>query len=299
MSDDHGTTELDEDISEKSTKKSKTFARGTVDINEPVKKWPTESDDEAKKYDSQRKVLNVLRSPMDVIRNDWRAFMAEFVATMMFVFLSTGLIVSYYKDKTEGGDLGAGLVSIAFGIGISLSTMIYTVANISGGHLNPAVTVSLFLIRQIELFKAIGYIICQLLGGIVGTALMYGVMPDNVTEQVHMGATALGYGVTPAEGCAIETCLTFILVFTVCATAELSGDLKHMGRFAPLVIGYAVLVDHMVGVPFTGASMNPARSFGPAVVGNYWVNHWVYWVGPMVGGIIASVTYHYLFILKD
>jgi len=243
--------------------------------------------------------MDFFKSPMEILRNDWRALVAEFVATMMFVFMGTGLIVSYNKDRTEGGDLGAGLVSIAFGFGISLSTMIYTVANISGGHLNPAVTVGLLIIRQIELFKAIGYVICQLGGAIAGTALMYGVMPDNITESVHMGATSLASGVTPGEGCAIEICLTFILVFTVCATAELSGDLKHMGRFAPLVIGYAVLVDHMIGVPFTGASMNPARSFGPAVIGNYWLNHWVYWVGPMIGGIIASVTYHYLFILYD
>jgi len=296
MSDEHE-TELEDYTTDK--KKDKLNERGNVDINEPVTKWRSETDDEAKQYKSQRKVLDVLRSPLDVLRNDWRAFMAEFVATMMFVFLATGLIVSYHKDKTDGGDYGAGLVSIAFGIGISLSTMIYTVANLSGGHLNPAVTVSLFFIRQIELFKAIGYVICQVGGGIVGTALMYGVMPDNLTEQVHMGATSLGLGVTPAEGCAIEICLTFILVFTVCATAELSGDLKHMGRFAPLAIGYAVLVDHMVGIPFTGASMNPARSFGPAVVGNYWLNHWVYWVGPMAGGIIAAVVYHYLFIDKE
>jgi len=233
------------------------------------------------------------------VRFEWRALVAEFVATMMFVFMGTGLIVSYNQDKTQGHDLGAGLVSIAFGFGISLSTMIYTVANISGGHLNPAVTVGLLVIRQIELFKAIGYIICQLGGGIVGAGLMYGVMPDNITEQVHMGATSIADGVTPGEGCAIEICLTFILVFTVCATAELSGDLKHMGRFAPLAIGFSVLVDHMIGVPFTGASMNPARSFGPAVVAGYWKNHWVYWVGPMVGGIIASLLYHYLFILDE
>jgi len=232
-------------------------------------------------------------------RNDWRALLAEFVATMMFVFMGTGLLVSYNKDKTEGSPLGAGLVSISLGFGIALSTMIYTVANISGGHLNPAVTIGLTLIRQIELFKAIGYVGCQMAGAIVGTALMYGVMPDNVTETIHMGATSLAPGVTPGEGCAIEICLTFILVFTVCATAELSGDLKSMGRFAPLAIGYSVLVDHMIGVPFTGASMNPARSFGPAVVSGYWLNHWVYWVGPIVGGIFAAVTYHYFFFLDE
>jgi len=155
------------------------------------------------------------------------------------------------------------------------------------------------MIRQIELFKAIGYVICQMGGGIVGAALMYGVMPSNVTEAAHMGVNTLNYGVTPAEGCAIEICLTFILVFTVCATAKLSGDLQHMGRFAPLAIGNAVIVNVMIGAPFTGASMNPARSFGSAVVSNYWVNHWVYWVGPIVGGIFASVFYHYLFILND
>jgi len=246
----------------------------------------------------KRVAIDFFKSPWDVFRYEWRALVAEFFATAMFVFMGTALIVSYNKDKTDGGDLGAGLVSIAFGFGISLSTMIYNVANVSGGHLNPAVTVGLLIIRQIELFKAIGYIICQLLGGIVGTALMYGVMPDNITEQVHMGATSLAKGVTPGEGCAIEICLTFILVFTVCATAELSGDLQSMGRFAPLVIGYAVLVDHMIGVPFTGASMNPARSFGPAVVGGYWENQWVYWVGPMVGGVIAAMLYHHVFILN-
>jgi MIP family channel proteins len=246
----------------------------------------------------KKKELQFFKSPWRVFKEDWKALLAEFVATMMFVFMGTGLLVSYNKDKTDGGDLGAGLVSISLGFGIALSTMIYTVANISGGHLNPAVTVGLLAIREIELFKAIGYVGCQLGGGIVGTALMYGVMPDNVSELVHMGATSLAYGVSPGEGAALEMCLTFILVFTVCATAQLSGDLRHMGRFAPLAIGYAVLVDHMIGVPFTGASMNPARSFGPAVVGNYWKNHWVYWVGPMVGGILAALVYHYLFKTK-
>jgi len=234
-----------------------------------------------------------------VLRNDWRALLAEFVATMMFVFMGTGLLVSFNKDKMDGSGLGAGLVSISLGFGIALSTMIYTVANISGGHLNPAVTIGLLLIRQIEIFKALGYIACQIGGSIVGTALMYGVMPDNVTETIHMGATTLADGVTPGEGCAIEICLTFILVFTVCATAELSGDLKSMGRFAPLAIGYSVLVDHMIGVPFTGASMNPARSFGPAVVSGFWLNHWVYWVGPIIGGIFAAVVYHKLFNLDE
>jgi len=214
---------------------------------------------------------------------------------MMFVFMATALLVSYNKDKSEGGDLGAGLVSISFGIGVALSTMIYTVANISGGHLNPAVTIALLMIRQIELFKALGYVGCQITGGIVGAGLMYGVMPHNVSDTIHLGATTLAPGVTPGEGCAIEICLTFILVFTVCTTAQLSGDLKSMGRFAPLVIGYSVIVDHMIGVPFTGASMNPARSIGPAVIANHWPNHWIYWVGPIVGGIFASMFYHYFF----
>jgi len=147
-----------------------------------VSNWAPENIDEnIPQVKKKRKVLDLFRSPWDVLRNDWRALLAEFVATMMFVFMGTGLLVSYNKDRTEGGDLGAGLVSISLGFGIALSTMIYTVANISGGHLNPAVTIGLLLIRQIEIFKALGYVACQVGGGIVGTALMYGVMPDNVT----------------------------------------------------------------------------------------------------------------------
>jgi len=265
---------------------------------EKTPKWRADSSDEEVKIPKRKVLLNFFKSPWEIFRNDWRAFAAELLATLVFVFMGTGLLVSRQKDKTTGGDLGAGLVSISLGFGIALSTMIYTVANISGGHLNPAVTIGLLVIRQIELFKAIGYVACQILGGIGGTALMYLVMPDNVTEAAHFGATQLQGGVTPGDGAALEMCLTFILVFTVCATAELSGDLKHMGRFAPLAIGYSVLVDHMIGVPFTGASMNPARSFGPAVVGSQWNNQWVYWVGPIVGGILAALVYHYIFIIE-
>jgi len=286
-------TELDESSVESSTavpppQKSKP---------KTIKRWDPEKDSDV--THQKKKFVDFFKSPWDVLRNEWRCLLAEFVATMMFVFMATALLVSYKKDKDEGGDLGAGLVSISLGIGIALSTMIYTVANISGGHLNPAVTIALTFIRQVELFKALGYVACQMGGGIVGAALMYGIMPSNTSVIIHMGATQLSPGVTPGEGCAIEICLTFILVFTVCATAELSGDLTSMGRFAPLAIGYSVLVGNMIGVPFTGASMNPARSFGPAVVSNHWENHWIYWVGPIVGAIFAAVLYHMIFILDD
>jgi MIP family channel proteins len=287
----------DDEPSEQEEKKTSTTPTENR-LNKPVKQWAPENKDEEIVHQKKRSI-NFFRSPWDIFRKDWKALLAEFIATMIFVFMGTGLLVSFNKDKTEGGDLGAGLVSISLGFGVALSTMIYTVANISGGHLNPAVTIGLLLIKQIELFKAIGYVACQLGGGIVGTALMHGVMPDNISELTYMGATTLQKGVSPQEGCALEVCLTFILVFTVCATAELSGDLQNMGRFAPLAIGYAVLVDHMIGVPFTGASMNPARSFGPAVVSGHWDNHWIYWVGPIVGGIIAAVVYNHLFIIHD
>jgi hypothetical protein len=139
----------------------------TITETKPQKKTKKNFDVEPIEVTNYKPKKDFFKSPWDVFRYDWRALLAEFIATMMFVFMGTGLLVSYNKDKNDGGDLGAGLVSISLGFGIALSTMIYTVANISGGHLNPAVTIGLILIKQIELFKGIGYIGCQMGGSIV------------------------------------------------------------------------------------------------------------------------------------
>jgi len=94
----------------------------------------------------------------------------------------------------------------------------------------------------------------------------------------------------------LEMVLAFALVFTVFSTAKIPNDKKHMGRLAPFAYGAAVLVGHLVGTPFSGASMNPARSFGPALISGYWGDHWVFWAGPIIGGTIGGLVYKYIFI---
>ena len=117
------------------------------------------------------------------------------------------------------------------------------------------------------------------------------IVPD--TAQGNPGAHGLGSGISVGGGLLAETTLTFVLVFVVFATAI---DPKGLGKLAPIAIGLAVLVDHLFGVPVTGAGMNPARSFGPAVVAGAWDNHWIYWVGPAIGGALAALVYEFVYL---
>ena len=125
----------------------------------------------------------------------------------------------------------------------------------------------------------------------IGALLLLATIPD--ASDTNMGAHALGPDVSVSMGLLMEIILTFALVFVIFATAVDPGG---MGNLAPLAIGLTVLVDHLIAVPITGASMNPARSFGPALVAGQWSQHWIYWVGPLIGGAGAGLLYQFAFI---
>ena len=212
---------------------------------------------------------------------------------MLFVFVGAGTVV------VTGGLLGdeltsARLVAIALAHGLAIMLLVSATANISGGHTNPAVTLAAMITKRISIDAGILYILAQLIGAVAGAMLIAAVIP--VLAQGNLGAHGLGLDVTVAGGLVTEIVLTFILVFTVFATAM---DPKGLTWLAPLAIGVAVLVDHLVGVPITGASMNPARSFGPALVGGTWSFHWVYWVGPAIGAAAAAIVYERIFMHRD
>ncbi|MBI4185163.1 MAG: MIP family channel protein [Proteobacteria bacterium] len=220
----------------------------------------------------------------------WRASVAEFIATLLFIFIGAGTVV------VTGGLLGepltsARLVAIALAHGLAIALLVAATANISGGHVNPAVTFGAWVAGRIGLARAAMYVVAQLLGAALGAWLLSLVVPE--AAQGNLGAHGLGQGISAAGGLLAEIVLTFVLVFVVFATAI---DPKGPGTIAPLAIGLAILVDHLVGVPLTGAGMNPARSFGPALVAGAWANHWVYWVGPAVGGAIAALVYRHVFL---
>ena len=135
------------------------------------------------------------------------------------------------------------------------------------------------------------FVLAQLVGAVVGALLLLITIPE--AADSNLGAHALGSGVSIGMGLTMEIVVTFALVFVIFATAIDSGG---MGNLAPIAIGLVVLVDHLVAVPITGASMNPARSFGPALVAGQWADHWIYWVGPLIGGAIAGIVYQFVFI---
>lgn len=222
----------------------------------------------------------------------WRATLAEFIATLLFIFLGAGTAV-VTGGLIREGLTSARLVAIALAHGLTIALLVAATAKVSGGHINPAVTFGAWVTGKINLTRAIMYVVAQLVGAIVGALLLKAVIPT--AAQGNLGAHGLGFGVTAGGGLVAEIVLTFALVFVVFATAM---DPKGLGHLAPAAIGLTVLVDHLFGVPVTGASMNPARSFGPALVAGAWANHWIFWVGPLIGGTLAALVYEYFFLRR-
>lgn len=226
--------------------------------------------------------------------DDYRAALAEFFATMLFVFLGPGSVIAS-GITAPGAQLTADkLMVIASGHGLAIAVLVWASGHISGGHINPAVTFGAWIAGKIGLQRGILYIVAQLLGAVVGAAILAYVIPDNI--QGTLGAHALGAGVTPIAGVVVEIVLTFTLVGVVLMTAM---HPRGPGNVAALAIGLAVLIDHLTGVPLTGASMNPARSFGPALVAGAWADHWVYWVGPLIGAALAAIIVKQVYLKAE
>lgn len=224
-----------------------------------------------------------------------RAVLAEFIAVLLFVFIGAGTVQVVTRGlplPAEDLDV-ATLTAIALAHGLAIAVLVAATARISGGHVNPAVTFGMVVSGRMRLGPGLLYIAGQVLGGIAGALLLALVLTGSI--EGNLGAHALNNNALSSDtaGLIVEIILTFVLVFTVFATAV---DPRGIGGLAPIAIGLAVLIDHLVGVPLTGASMNPARSFGPALVANAWSDHWVYWAGPLAGGAIAGLLYVFVFL---
>ena len=220
----------------------------------------------------------------------WRATLAEFVATLLFVFIGAGSVVAT-GALTNGELTAARLLVIALAHGFAIAILAYATANISGGHINPAVTFAAWLTKNISTARAMMFVLAQLVGAVAGALLLLAAIPD--AADTNLRAHALGPGVSIGTGFVMGLVVTFALVFVIFATAVDSGG---MGNLAPLAIGLTVLVDHLLAVSITGASMNPARSFGPALVAWEWADHWIYWIAPLAGGVLAGLVYQFSFI---
>ncbi|WJX69886.1 Aquaporin TIP2-1 [Trifolium repens] len=222
-----------------------------------------------------------------------KAYVAEFISTLIFVFAGVGSAIAYAKLTSDAALDPAGLVAVAICHGFALFVAVSVGANISGGHVNPAVTFGLAIGGQITILTGIFYWIAQLLGSIVACLLLKFVT-GGLTIPIHSVASGVG----TFEGVVTEIIITFGLLYTVYATA---ADPKKgsLGTIAPIAIGFIVGANILAAGPFSGGSMNPARSFGPAVVSGDYHDNWIYWVGPLIGGGLAGVIYGYVFMPSD
>jgi MIP family channel proteins len=207
-----------------------------------------------------------------------RALIAEFIGTFALIFIGAGAAA-----------LGVGgVVGTALAHGLVVLVFAYAYGHISGAHINPAVTVGLWMAKQIDIVTAVAYIVVQLLGGIVAGLALSFVLSNAGT---NLGVTILAEGVTPMQGLVLETILTFFLVNTILNTV-VSGQ---AGNAAPAAIGLTLTLSILMGGPLTGGSLNPARTIGPAIASGTFDDIWLYLVGPVVGGVLAAVLYTGLF----
>lgn len=204
---------------------------------------------------------------------------AEFIGTFALIFIGAGALA-----LNKGG-----LVGIALAHGLVIVTFAYAYGHISGTHINPAVTLALLIAGEIQIVAAVGYWVVQFLGGILGAFVLKAVLP----EAGDLGVTILGSGVTPTQGLIVEIVLTFFLVNTIFNTA-VSGK---AGNFAGLAIGLTLVLSILMGGPLTRASLNPARTLGPAIASGNYADIWLYFVGPAIGAVLAALLY--IGVLKD
>ncbi len=225
-----------------------------------------------------------------------RAWFAESVATYCLVFFGPLSIILAVVAFGTGLSIQA-IVMISLAHGAAIGLMVYAFGHVSGAHINPAVTISMLVTRRIGIKDGIAYIVFQLIGAVAAAASLKAILPE-LGAKVNFGTQGgpsdlLNHNAI--SGLAVEIILTFFLVTVIFMTAV---HKKAPAGMYGLAIGGMIFLIHLVGVPLTGASVNPARTFGPALISGYWDYHWIYWAGPIIGAIIAGLIMNYVFAKK-
>lgn len=210
-----------------------------------------------------------------------KSYWAEFLGTFTLCFIGQGAVVVHQLTGQPG------LLGIAIAFGLALAVMISALGATSGGHFNPAVTLGFVVTGRQSWTSAITYWISQVMGAVVASFLLRAVLPGEAGDACHYGAAAVNPLISTTQAVLLEFVLTFLLVTTVWGTA-----VDERGpRIGGLGIGLALLLGVLVGGPLTGGALNPARAFGAALISGTWGSHWVWWVGPLLGGAAAARVY--------
>ena len=218
----------------------------------------------------------------DAINVDPRKLVAEVVGTFALIFIGAGSII------VTGG---TSLVGIAIAHGLAIALLVSALGHISGALFNPALTIGLWVTRQMDSVNTVAYIIAQLFGAVLGALALVLLFPQALRDAAALGTPLLNPGVSFAQGVGIEVILTIFLMLAVFGTA-IDKRGPNIGGFG---IGLVLTMDILAAGPLTGASMNPARTFGPALLSGEWTNHLVYWIGPIIGAVLAALLYQYVF----
>ena len=216
------------------------------------------------------------------MKDSWRHFIAEFIGTFALVFIGSGAIIR-----------GGSVVEVALAHGIILAVMVTALMRISG-HFNPAVTLTFMTVRRIEPVMGVVYIIAQIMGATVAAYALKGIFPHDAVAATRVGGQMVAGSISFGGAIVLEMIATFFLVWVIFGTA-VDPDAPRVGGFA---IGLTIAADIMAIGPLTGASMNPARSLGPAIASGVFEAQAVYWIGPIVGAIVAGVLYDRVFLRR-
>lgn len=220
----------------------------------------------------------------------FRRSLAELLGTFALVFFGAGSVASKYFPEATYGIFG-----VAVAHGLVLAVMVTALLGISGGHLNPAVTLGLVAVRRTDLRSGAAYIVAQLVGAVLAALMIKVVYPTGVVRPIALGTPTIANTITLNQAMIIEGLMTFFLVSAVFGTC-INPAAPRLGG---LGIGLTLLFDILVGGPLTGGAVNPARAFGPALVSGQWVGHIVYWVGPIVGGVLAALLWEYVLLREE
>ena len=225
-----------------------------------------------------------------------RAYLAEAIATYGLVFFGPLSIILAISAFGEGLTTQS-VLFIALAHGGAIGLMVYTFGHVSGAHINPAVTISMMVTKRIGITDGIAYIASQLIGAVAAAATLKVILPE-LGAKVNFGTQGgpsdlLNNSIS--SGFAVEAILTFFLVLVIFMTAV---HKKASPGWHGFTIGGMIFLIHLIAVPLTGASVNPARTFGPALISGFWEFHWMYWAAPILGGIIAGLIMNYVYVNK-
>ncbi|XP_041376331.1 aquaporin-5-like [Gigantopelta aegis] len=217
-----------------------------------------------------------------------RELIAEFMGSAILVLFGCGSAITLTDDKT------ASVVSIAIAYGLAVSTVIWCFDHVSGAQVNPGVSIAMFCTRKMSLLKTFLYCMVQCMGGTAGAGVLFGLTPE--PDRGTLGVTRVSSKISPSQAFGVEFLATFVLVLAIFASYD-RQRVDHEGSRS-LSIGLVISMEVPWVFQYTGASMNPVRSLGPAIVMEMWDKHWVFWLGPILGAVVAGVLYDNLFAVN-